>query len=105
MVETGNVEIICALTRQLSQKLFYEIKYYIIVGMGVLCKALDMGSKPVKLEDGNKYNPLSFALSQKNDLYGVVDLRTNKLLLETKYKKIDILPEAIIVDSGEIVNI
>jgi hypothetical protein len=104
MVETGKVEITCALIPQLSQKLFNEIKYYRIVGRGVLSKGLDMGTQPVKLDDGNKYNPLSFTLSQKNDLYGVVDVRTNKLLLETKYKKIDILPNAIIVDSGEIIN-
>lgn len=104
MVETGKVETICALTPQLSHQLFNEIKYYRIVGRGVLNKGLAMGSKPVKLEDGSNYNPLFFTLSQKNDLYGVVDVRTNKLLLETKHKKIDVLPNAIIVDSGEILN-
>lgn len=104
MVETGKVETTCALSPQLSHKLFNEIKYYRIVGRGFLSKGLDMGSKPVKLEDGSNYNPRFFTLSEKNDLYGVVDVRTNKLLLETKHKKIDVLPNAIIVDSGEIIN-
>ena len=63
-----------------------------------------MGSKPIKLEDGSNYNSRLFSLSQKNELYGVIDVRTNKLVLETKYKKIDIYPEVIIVDSDEIIN-
>jgi len=104
MVETGKFTVNCLLTNQLSEKLFNEIKYYRIVGNGALGKSMNMGSKPIKLEDGSNYNSRQFTLSQKNDLYGVIDVRTNKLLVETKYKKIDIYPEVIIVDEDEIIN-
>lgn len=104
MVETGKVTVTGILTNQLYKKLFSEIKYYRIVGSGVLGKSMDMGSKPIKLEDGSNYNSRLFSLSQKNDFYGVIDVRTNKLLVEIKYKKIDIYPEVIIVDSDEIIN-
>lgn len=104
MVETGKVTVQCQLTPQLTEKLFNEIKYYRIVGRGVLGKGMDMGSKPIRLEDGSNYNSRHFSLSQKNELYGVMDVRTNKLVLEAKYKKIDIYPEVITVDSDEIIN-
>ena len=103
MVETGKSTVNCLLTNQLSEKLFNEIKYYRIVGKGALGKSMNMGSKPIKLDDGSNYNSRQFTLSQKNDLYGVIDVRTNKLLVETKYKKIDIYPELIIVDEDEII--
>ena len=96
MVETGKVDINCKLTPQLSKKLFTEIKYYRIVGCGILCRSLDIMSKPIKLQDGSNYNSLLFSLSQKNDLYGVVDVRNNKLLLEVNHKKIDVNPNFII---------
>jgi hypothetical protein len=104
MVETGKVTVQCKFTPELTEKLFKEIKYYRIIGKGVLGKSINMGSKPIKLEDGSNYNSRLFSLSQKNELYGVIDVRTNKLVLETKYKKIDIYPEVIIVDSDEIIN-
>ena len=96
MVETGKVDINCKLTNQLSKKLFNEIKYYRIVGCGILGKSLDMMSKPIKLQDGSSYNSLLFSLSQKNDLYGVIDVRNNRLLLDIKHKKIDVNPTFII---------
>jgi len=104
MVETGKVTVQCKLTPELSEKLFNEIKYFRIVGKGVLGKGMDMGSKPIKLEDGSNYNSRIFSLSQKNDTYGVIDVRTNELIVEMNYKKIDVCPKVITVDSDTFIS-
>jgi hypothetical protein len=99
MVETGVNEIKCTLSPELAKKIFNQIKYYRIVGKGFLAKALNFGGQPIKLEDGSKYNSRDFTLSQKDETYGVIDVRTDKLITEIKYKKIDVCPNLIRVDS------
>ena len=104
MMETGNVTVQCKMSPQSMKRLFDLIKYYRIVGSGFLGKSLNIGAMPIKLEDGSNYISRLLALSQKNGLYGVMDVRTNKLIAEIKYKKIDIYPAAIIVDSDLRIN-
>lgn len=99
MVETGVNKIICTLSPELAEKIFNQIKYYRIVGKGFLAKGINIGVQPIKLEDGSNYNSSSFTLSQKDETYGVIDVRTDKLITEIKYKKIDVCPNLIRVDS------
>jgi hypothetical protein len=99
MFETGVNKMQCTLTPELAKKLFNEIKYYRIVGKGFLGKGPDIGSRPIKLEDGSNYNPRIFSLSQKDEIYGVIDVRTNKLITEIMHKEIDVCPSIIRVDS------
>jgi hypothetical protein len=81
--------------------LFNEIKYYRIVGKGFLAKGLDIGSRPIKLEDGSNYNSSFFTLSQKDETYGVIDVRTNKLITEIIHKEIDVCSKLIRADSDK----
>ncbi|MDB4176999.1 hypothetical protein N9760_04080 [Schleiferiaceae bacterium] len=99
MLETGVNKMQCTLAPELAQKLFNEIKYYRIVGKGFLAKGLDIGSRPIKLEDGSNYNSSLFTLSQKDETYGVIDVRTNKLITEIIHKEIDVCPKVIRVDT------
>ena len=99
MLETGVNKMQCTLTPELAQKLFNEIKYYRIVGKGFLAKGLDIGALPIKLEDGSNYNSSFFTLSQKDETYGVIDVRTNKLITEIIHKVIDVCPNLIRADS------
>lgn len=99
MLETGVNKIQCTLTPELAKKLFNEIKYYRIVGKGFLAKGPAIGSLPIKLEDGSNYNSRLFTLSQKDETYGVIDVRTNKLITEIIHKVIDVCPKLIRVDS------
>lgn len=99
MLETGVNKIQCTLTPELAKKMFNEIKYYRIVGKGFLAKGLAIGALPIKLEDGSNYNSSIFSLSQKDETYGVIDVRTNKLITEIIYKEIDVCPKLIRVDS------
>ena len=99
MLETGVNKMQCTLTPELAQKLFNEIKYYRIVGKGFLAKGLAIGALPIKLEDGSNYNSSFFTLSQKDETYGVIDVRTNKLITEIIHKVIDVCPNLIRADS------
>ena len=99
MLETGVNKIQCTLTPELAQKMFNEIKYYRIVGKGTLGKGLAIGALPIKLEDGSNYNSSIFSLSQKDETYGVIDVRTNKLITEIIYKEIDVCPQLIRANS------
>ena len=83
----------------LFTELLNSIKYIRIVGKGSLAKGLDIGSRPIKLEDGSNYNSSFFTLSQKDETYGVIDVRTNKLITEIIHKVIDVCPNLIRVDS------
>lgn len=98
MLETGVNKMQCILTPELAQKMFSEIKYYRIVGKGFLAKGLDFGALPIKLEDGSNYNSSVFSLSQKDDTYGVMDVRTNELITEITHKEIDVCPKVIRVE-------
>ena len=95
MLETGVNKMQCTLTPELAQKLFNEIKYYRIVGKGTLIKGPAIGALPIKLEDGSNYNSSLFTLSQKDGTYGVIDVRTNKLITEIIHKEIDVCPKVI----------
>jgi len=95
MLETGVNKMQCTLTPELAQKLFNEIKYYRIVGKGTLRKGPAIGALPIKLEDGSNYNSSLFTLSQKDGTYGVIDVRTNKLITEIIHKEIDVCPKVI----------
>ena len=99
MLETGVNKMQCTLTPELAKKMFDEIKYYRIVGKGTLGKGLAVGAQPIKLEDGSNYNSRLFTLSQKDETYGVIDVRTNKLITEIIHKKIDVCHKLIRVDS------
>ena len=99
MLETGVNEMQCTLTPELAKKMFNEIKYYRIVGKGFLAKGPAIGALPIKLEDGSNYNSSLFSLSQKDETYGVIDVRTNKLITEIIYKEIDVCPKLIRADS------
>ena len=99
MLETGVNKMQCTLTPELAQKLFNEIKYYRIVGKGFLAKGPAIGALPIKLEDGSNYNSSFFTLSQKDETYGVIDVRTNKLITEIIHKVIDVCPNLIRADS------
>jgi hypothetical protein len=98
MLETGVNKMQCTLTPELAQKLFNEIKYYRIVGKGTLGKGPAIGALPIKLEDGSNYNSSLFTLSQKDETYGVIDVRTNKLITEITHKELDVCPNIIRVD-------
>lgn len=84
-------------------KFFNLIKYLRIVGRGTLGKSPNLGSKNIKTEVGI-YSPKQFSLSQRNGLYGVMDIRLNKVVAEIKYQKIDVYPELICVDSNQIIK-
>lgn len=73
-----------------------NIKYYRIVGVGKLGKSLDFGSPNISLENGLKYNKSLYSLSQKDGKYGVIDIRTNKLVVEPIYTKINVFPGLIL---------
>lgn len=98
MLETGVNKMQCTLTPELAQKLFNEIKYYRIVGKGTLGKGPAVGALPVRLEDGSNYNASLFSLSQKDEAYGVIDVRTNKRITEITHKELDVCPNIIRVD-------
>ena len=51
------------------------------------------------MEDGSNYNSRVFSLSQKDETYGVIDVRTNKLITEIIHKVIDVCPNLIRVDT------
>ena len=99
MLETGVNKMQCTLTPELAKKMFDEIKYYRIVGKGTLGKGPAVGAQPINLEDGSNYNSRLFTLSQKDETYGVIDVRTNKLITEIIHKEIDVCPKLIRVDS------
>jgi len=92
-------EIEHVFTADLFTELLNSIKYIRIVGKGFLAKGLNIGSRPIKLEDGSNYNSSFFTLSQKDETYGVIDVRTNKLITEIIHKEIDVCPNLIRVDS------
>ena len=98
MVETGVNKMQCTLTPELAKKMFNQIKYYRIVGKGLLAKGLNIGVQPIKLEDGSNYHSSLFTLSQKDETYGVIDVRTDKLITEIIYKEIDLCPNLIRVN-------
>jgi hypothetical protein len=104
MLETGVNKMQCTLTPELAKKLFNEIKYYRIVGKGFLAKGPAIGALPIKLEDGSNYNSRVFSLSQKDETYGVIDVRTNKLITEIIHKEIDVCPKVIRVDSNTLLK-
>lgn len=76
------------------------IKFYRIVGVGKLNKGLDMGSNPIKLENGLIYNKILYFLSKRNSKYGVMDIRTNEWIVNPEYLKINVF-NGIILHSNE----
>ena len=95
MVELDSNKFEYVLNKDLTQKLFNEIKFIRIVGTGSLGTSLSMDSKPFKYKGKSVYSKSQLTLSQKDDLYGVVDVRTNNFILDCNYKKINVFPNLI----------
>ena len=102
LIETRTYEI--TIQPEHSYNFFNSIKYLRIVGKGTLGKSLNLGSKNIKTDVGI-YSPMQFSLSQANGAYGVIDIRSNTFLADVKYRKINIYPELILVDSDHIIHI
>lgn len=90
-----------------------NIKYLRIVGVGNTNTGLNLGGKPFELDEKVVYHPSHITLSPKGQfikdsngkriknpdfkegMYGVVDVKTNKLLLDCVCEKINIFPGVI----------
>ena len=72
------------------KELLNTIKYYRIVGKGTLASSLNIAAANFKSDDGGIYHPKQFVLSG-NKKYGVMDLRTQKLLVPCEFNEIKVL--------------
>lgn len=93
-----------------SYEFFNTIKYLRIVGVGNTKTSLNMAGSPFHLDEKMVYHPSFISLSPKGKfikdsngkiiknpdftegIYGVIDVRTNKLLLDCVCEKINIFP-------------
>ncbi len=72
------------------KELLNTIKYYRIVGKGTLASSLNIAAANFKSDDGGIYHPEQFVLSG-NKKYGVMDIRTQKLLVPCEFNEIKVL--------------
>jgi len=72
------------------KELLNTIKYYRIVGKGRLASSLNIAAANFKSDDGGIYHPKQFVLSG-NKKYGVMDIRTQKLLVPCEFNEIKVL--------------
>lgn len=86
--------------KAVAKEIFGKIKYIRIVGIGNLQKNLSMGSNPVKTDEGT-YHPKQYFLSEKNSKYGVIDIKTNKIILSIEFENIEIFPNIIQYDNEQ----
>ena len=80
-------------------KMLEDSKYFQIVGKGVLSKSLNLGGNHFKSDDGGVYHPKQYSLSGGSK-YGLMDIRTNELLINCSYNEINVLPGLAITESG-----
>jgi len=109
-IETSSDKFEIRIDNKESYELFNTIKYLRIVGVGNTNTGLSMGGSPFYLDEKMVYHPSIISLSPKGKfikdsngkliknpdfiegMYGVVDVRTNKLLLDCVCEKINIFP-------------
>jgi hypothetical protein len=82
-----------------SIELFDSIKYIRIAGKGNLNLKVNLSDKPFVYDGKPVYSPKHLMLSKNSEQYGVIDVRTNKVLLDFKYKKINVLPKLIVYEN------
>ena len=70
--------------------LLKSIKYYRIVGKGTLGSSLNIAAPNFKSDDGALYHPKQYVLTGKHK-YGIMDIRTQKLLVPCEFNEIKVL--------------
>lgn len=76
-----------------------EIKYLRIVGCGQLGKSINLGAANVRSEDGGVYHPRQFVLTG-DAKYGVMDVRSNKLVVPCEFKQINVFHVFALTERG-----
>jgi hypothetical protein len=80
-------------------ELLKAIKYYRIVGKGTLASSLNIAAANFKSDDGGIYHPKQFVLSG-NKKYGVMDIRTQKLLVPCEFNEINVMLKSAFTEKG-----
>ena len=81
------------------KELLNAIKYYRIVGKGKLSSSLNIAAPHFKTDDGGIYHPKQFVLSGSKK-YGVMDIRTQKLIVPCEFNEVKVLLKSAETDSG-----
>jgi hypothetical protein len=81
------------------KELLSAIKYYRIVGKGKLASSMNIAAANFKSDDGGIYHPKQFVLSG-NKKYGVMDIRTQKLLVPCEFNEIAVLLTSAATEKG-----
>jgi len=80
-------------------ELLKSIKYYRIVGNGNLANSLNIAAPHFKSDDGGIYHPKQYILTGKYK-YGILDVRTQKLLIPCDYSEINVLLKSAVTENG-----
>ena len=81
------------------KELLNVIKYHRIVGKGKLSSTLNIAAPHFKSDDGGIYHPQQFVLSGSKK-YGVMDIRTQKLILPCDFNEIKVLFKSADTEKG-----
>ena len=81
------------------KELLNVIKYHRIVGKGKLSSTLNIAAPHFKSDDGGIYHPQQFVLSGSKK-YGVMDIRTQKLILPCDFNEIKVLLKSADTENG-----
>lgn len=81
------------------KELLNAIKYYRIVGKGKLSSSLNIAAPHFKSDDGGIYHPQQFVLSGSKK-YGVMDIRTQKLIVPCDFNEIKVLLKSADTEKG-----
>ena len=79
--------------------LLKSIKYYRIVGKGTLGSSLNIAAPNFKSDDGALYHPKQYVLTGKHK-YGIMDIRTQKLLVPCEFGEINVLLRTAVTEKG-----
>jgi hypothetical protein len=79
--------------------LLKSIKYYRIVGKGTLGSSLNIAAPNFKSDDGALYHPKQYVLTGKHK-YGIMDIRTQKLLVPCEFGEINVLLSSAVTEKG-----
>jgi len=81
------------------KELLNVIKYYRIVGKGKLSSSLNIAAPHFKSDDGGIYHPQQFVLTGSKK-YGVMDIRTQKLIVPCDFNEIKVLLKSADTEKG-----
>lgn len=87
------------ITSETLERMLEDYKYYRIVGKGVLSKSLNLGGNHIKTDDGGVYHSKQYSLAGGSK-YGLMDIRTNKLLIDCLHDEINVLSGLAITEFG-----